>query len=448
MLTIGLQRATATATTINSSSNSNSSHSGATATASGASCYNLLCQQLQTSSSSLSAWAVAIQREGVAARKMMEAWQLGSKATATGAVAGVVGGQGSSSSSSATSMRKMKGQKFIMGTSWPALAAVLLLSQQLEEQQTQGAGANSSSSGSSGGSKVCPWGLADEACVSVFCEGLEALKWTPEDRGLLDVLLGFRVVWSKVAAKPQLQVLAVRKLIGQGVITKDDLAFSSEKQNPAAAVSQQHQEQQFEANNDRVQSFLLLPLCRLVCSALIDAMASSKKRPVALCAAVVSTGLLPQLFLFDPLLQPQLVALHLGPAAATAATAALADESSSSTAVAAAGAGDDSSPLSSSSAAAAAAATVVTAAAAAAAAGDDGDDGPLRGLLRGLLWVGSHSPRLQLVVALTLSRYVLAAPQLLLWYAGEVEKLMMFGVAGQGGPGTELADGRQVRRGL
>lgn len=137
-------------------------------------------------------------------------------------------------------------------------------------------------------------------------------------------------------------------------------------------------------------------------------MAGTKKRLTTLCTAVASTGLLPQLFLFDPQLQPELVALHLGQQAVVAAAAA-------------------------------AAPSQWAAVAAAAGAVGSGTDygGLLRAFLTCLLWVGSRSPWLQLVVSLTLSRYLLSCPHLLLWYAEEVTQLVMFGVAGQGGRGAE-----------
>jgi hypothetical protein len=98
------------------------------------------------------------------------------------------------------------------------------------------------------------------------------------------------------------------------------------------------------------------------------------KRPLVLCGALVNTVMLPELMVFNPQQQPQLVALHAGP------------------------------------------------------------DAPLRRFVGGLLQPGAKgSPTLYLAVALRLAACIPAAPHLLEWYAAELQQLLLFGTVMEAG---------------
>jgi hypothetical protein len=107
---------------------------------------------------------------------------------------------------------------------------------------------------------------------------------------------------------------------------------------------------------------------------LMHASRRQSKRPLVLCGALINTVMLPELMVFDPQQQPQLVALHAGP------------------------------------------------------------DAPLRRFVGGLLQPGAKgSPTLYLAVALRLAACVPAAPYLLEWYAAELQQLLLFGTAMEAG---------------
>jgi hypothetical protein len=150
---------------------------------------------------------------------------------------------------------------------------------------------------------------------------------------------------------------------------------------------------------------------QLVASAVTEALSGAKKRPAALCTALVSTLLLPPLWTFDPVKAPQVIALHLGPAAAAAAAAAAAQPGATTTSVLAA---------------------------ATAAAAEGGHAGPLKHGLQQLLKLGAKSPRVMMVVALAWGPLLLAAPHLVTWYTPELVTLLLSGGSGQGGAGCEL----------
>lgn len=315
---------------------------------------------------------------------------------------------------------------WLSGLDWPCLDAALALTGLLGSHSTaaaaaaaaaaNGVGAHAAGAGCCGGERVPPGALQQDVLVLLLVEALSALAWSPLD-ALVHLLRCVRRVWALAVQDSSLQVrrrhlpscwaaptwLQKHHVSGRlGWLHQPTAMHASVRQaskHARAPTPCRHRHTVHMSCLSVVQAAVLaaleaeglaqvppdtsrseassVPLASCAASlahSLLQVLHGNKKRPFLLCGCLVNTLLLPELMLFDPRQQPQLVALHAGP------------------------------------------------------------DAPLRRFVGGVLQQGaSGSPTAHLVVALRLAACVPAAPHLLGWYHEELQALLLFGTSIEGG---------------
>lgn len=272
---------------------------------------------------------------------------------------------------------------------WRSIDALLTLAAVMAGQRNRGSAAAEAGE--------LPAGVLPEPLLfSLVCEAVEALSWAGTNMAGGDVLQLLRVLrrlWSVlVASGQQTQVCAgsmiasscAQQLAGTGWRGLQGLLRLRRAAAAAAAWLLVLQEAAVQALQDAGvvcsssydSSSALAALAGILSNSLLDVLRSCKKRPLLLYVATVNALALPQLFVFEPRAQPQLLRLHQGAGA------------------------------------------------------------PLRRFVQGLLQQGCKgSPRLLVVLALQLAAFLTAegagsVPVLLGLYGDELRTLVLFGVAG------------------